>query len=1131
MGLQFASIAPDSARASGWSRISGPLLTLGAIALIELLSRTSVGLPNLGIALLLVVVYAAFRGGISAGLISVALTLPYYLYYFSIPGKLFHYELENLERLLLLVVVSPAIAVLVGVLQRRVAHMSELLLRRSEERFQKAFQVSPNPMSISTLAEGRYLDVNDSFLRTTGYTREEVVGHTLFELKILANPEDNRRLGRMLKEQGRIYREEVSFRLKSGEIRVALFSAETIEIGGQRCVISITNDVTEQKAAEQRLAMQYAITRVLAESAMISEATPKLIETICEGAGWDLGLFWRVDRQADVLRCAEIWHRPSIGASEFATLSRQIALPRGKGLPGRVWSSGRPVWIVDATKDTNFPRAAVAIKEELHGAFAFPILLGSEIIGVLEFFSRDIQQPDQNLLDTMATASSQIGQFIERKSAEEALRESEDRFRSVAETASDAIIAIDETSTILFVNPAAEKIFGHTTQEMIGSQLTMLMPEYLRHLHRAGLNQYLETGQRHISWKAVELPGLHKSGREIPLELSFAEFTRNGKHYFTGIARDITERKRIEEERAQLLAREQMSRAEAEATGRRYALLAEASRVLASSLDYEVTLNSVAQLAVPVFADWCVVDMLEKDRTIHRLAVAHMDPSRVEMARDLLRQYPYDPDGSHPIMKVLRTGQPEIAAEVSEALLAAAYPNPEQFRIVRELGFKSFMIVPLLARGRVLGAISFVLAESGRRYGPDDLGLAENLARRAALAVDNARLYRESQDANRAKDEFLATLSHELRTPLTPVIGWVHMMRNGMLAASGYERGLAAIDASSQTLARLINDLLDMSAILNGKMRIERSPVALNTVVEEAVETIRPQASKRSINIEAVLCSGDNGDAPVTVSGDRTRLVQVFWNLLYNAVKFSGDGGRVRIVCEADAKEARIHVEDQGQGIAPDFLPHIFERFRQADSSNTRSHGGLGLGLSLVKSFVEAHNGTITVASEGEGSGSRFTVRLPRAPLAASATPPAQGSEAHIEPSNGGTGARLLVIEDALDTLEMLHATLKARGYHVTACESAVEALRIAPMMWFDVIISDIGMPEIDGYELIKRLRQMPHLSDVPAIALTGYAMQRDVEAARAAGFAQHIPKPVDPTELVTRIETMLRRQKSEHEI
>ena len=314
----------------------------------------------------------------------------------------------------------------------------------------------------------------------------------------------------------------------------------------------LTTDLTEKGAELSRanltLALDSDVTQVLSEAETRGEAAPRILQLICERTGWEIGAIWRVDNPSDLLRCVAFWQPESFPASEFEKLTHETEFARGAGLPGRVWTDRHPIWIANLEADTNFPRLESAQGAGLRSALGFPVLLEGEVLGVIEFFSREPRPYDEEQLQMMATIGSHLGQLIERKQAEEALRESETRFRTLAETASDAIITIGEDSRILFVNTEAEEVFGYAIEEMVGANLTMLMPEYLRHLHHSGFNRYLETGRKHIGWTAVELPGLHKSGREIPLELSFGEFQRNGQRYFTGIARDITERKRAEAE-------------------------------------------------------------------------------------------------------------------------------------------------------------------------------------------------------------------------------------------------------------------------------------------------------------------------------------------------------------------------------------------------------------------------------------------------------------------------------------------------------------------------------------------------------------------------------------------------------
>ena len=655
-----------------------------------------------------------------------------------------------------------------------------------------------------------------------------------------------------------------------------------------------------------------------------------------------------------------------------------------------------------------------------------------------------------------------------------------------------------DSQRINFVSDHVEKMLGYSVDEWLRTPNFWLSIVHAEDRERAAAEAHaiFESrvgGVSRFRW-------LHKDGHAVPVESQSSVILdeRGEPAGMRGVTMDITERKAAEE---------------------RLRFVAEASRVLASSLDYETTLERLASLSVAALADYCLIDLTDADGGVRRVAVSHADPSRQTLV-ERLREYPPDAEQGVGVAKVLRTGETVSVPEVDDEVIASMTRNEEHATLLRELGLKSFVTVPLTARGRTIGALTFASTRKPRDYTDDDVSYAQEIASRAALAIENARLYKRAQEVNRAKDEFLATLSHELRTPLTPILGWTHMIRSGRLGEAEVSRGIRVIEKNSQSLSRLINDLLDMSSILSGKMRIERAPVELSSVVREALETVRPQADVRGVALEASL-----GGASATISGDRTRLVQVFWNLLNNAVKFSPEGGRVFVSLGTDGgREASVQVEDEGQGFTSEFLPHVFERFRQADMGTTREHGGLGIGLALVKSFVEAHGGAVRAASAGVGRGSRFTVTLPaldtNAPKSESGDLAQGGS-----PPCADEVCRVLLVEDASDTLEMLRVVFEARGYGVTTCEDAEGALRVAESERFDIIVSDIGLPKIDGYELMTQLRELAHMREVPAVALTGYAAPRDAEAALAAGFDAHVAKPVDPSALVEQVELLMRRR------
>jgi signal transduction histidine kinase len=418
--------------------------------------------------------------------------------------------------------------------------------------------------------------------------------------------------------------------------------------------------------------------------------------------------------------------------------------------------------------------------------------------------------------------------------------------------------------------------------------------------------------------------------------------------------------------RARLFESELVARADAEAARQRASFLASASEILASSLDWQGTLATIARLAVPGIADWCAVDVPETlARGGDAVAVAHVDPAKVEMAREWRRRWPPDPHALHGAPAVIRTGRSELYEEISDELLVKAVPDPAQLRVVRELGFRSAMIVPLAARGKTLGAITFVAAESGRRFGEADLAMVQELGRHAGLAADNARLYDEAQRAIRARDDVLAVVSHDLKNPLEAVTLSAALLLRAP-ESPRVRRYAEALQRSASRMDRLIRDLLDLSSIDAGKFRVELRPERLEGIVEEALAVLAPIAAEKGVVLGA---SGTR--LPEELLCDRERVLQVLSNLVGNAIQFAPRGGHVSVSALAVGPAVEVSVTDDGPGIPPDDVPHLFDRYWKS-----RSRRGTGLGLAIARGIVEAHGGQIRVES-APGAGSRFAFTLP----------------------------------------------------------------------------------------------------------------------------------------------------------
>ena len=431
--------------------------------------------------------------------------------------------------------------------------------------------------------------------------------------------------------------------------------------------------------------------------------------------------------------------------------------------------------------------------------------------------------------------------------------------------------------------------------------------------------------------------------------------------------------------------------------------------------------------------------------------------------------------------------------------------------------------MPLRIQGNVFGALTLAYSDSGRHYDESDLVLAGEIARRAAAAIDNARLYDLSQAerarveaATTAKDEFVAMVSHELRTPLNAILGWLRLMRGGTLDAPKKEHAFDVIERNTEALSQLVADLLDISRVITGKLRINPSQVDLANVVEMAIEGVRPAADAKGISIEA-----DVDREHSLMRGDGDRLQQVVWNLLANAVKFTPKKGKVTIRLRRVESDLKLVIQDTGEGIASSFLPHVFDSFRQADTGAARAHGGLGMGLSIAKHIVELHGGFIEAQSEGNGRGATFVVRLPIGPLISttlgiSRVPATKQRSANISLPRGLDGLRVLVVDDEPDARELVSYVLEMCGMEVRVAGSNAEAMTELESYTPHVIISDIGMPDEDGYLLIRNIRTLAHEEKrkTPVIALTAFARNEDRTRALVAGFNLHMAKPVEPTAL-----------------
>ena len=434
-------------------------------------------------------------------------------------------------------------------------------------------------------------------------------------------------------------------------------------------------------------------------------------------------------------------------------------------------------------------------------------------------------------------------------------------------------------------------------------------------------------------------------------------------------------------------------------------------------------------------------------------------------------------------------------------------------------------ISPLSHEGVVIGTLTIIddVTERVRR----EAELQNQIEERSRLLSSEKLARNEAERANRLKDEFLATVSHELRNPLNAILGWAHMLRLGKLTPANAERAVETIYRNAKSQAQLVADLLDVSRIISGKLRLDVRMVDLIFIINAAIDSIRPAADAKGIRLQTML---DPAAGPI--SGDADRLQQIVWNLLTNAVKFTPKGGRIQVKLQRVESHVEIEVSDSGVGISKEFLPHVFDRFRQADASTTRIHGGLGLGLSIVHQLVDLHGGGVSVHSEGEGKGATFTIILPFVGVVsnhkeAESVPPASPDEVvTFDGLPSLEGLKVLVVDDEADTRELIGEVLKEVGSEVITCRSVEEALVALEEHKPDILISDLGMPDEDGYSLISKIRALPSEQGghIPAAALTAYARAEDRMRVLRSGFQFHLPKPVDSAELVTVVASLAGR-------
>ena len=1048
-------------------------------------------------------------------------------------------------------------------------------LRRAEERYRGIFENAVVGIYQTTL-DGRYLAANAAEARILGYNSVEQLVGSDFDLtrSCYVDPARRNEFIELISKQGYVSRFESAIWRNDGsmvwisEEARALRDTEGMLIGFEGMNI----DITERKRAEEESRLMHSTTLAISESKDFKSALAAVLQNVCEATGWILGQAWVPRSDGSALELFANWATDVTATEHFRAFSQNFVFAPGVGLPGRVWVSKQLTWIRDVTMDTNFPRATAARQAGLKAGVAIPVVADDEVVAVVEFFVRESRKEDDRFGKLISSVVIQLGHLVQRKRLQGSLRASEDRFRSLVQSANDGIVLADERGNIASWNDGAQEIFGYRDDEVIGKPFTSLMPERYREAHGNGLEQFRATGESPLVGKTVELRGLRKDGGEFPLELSLASWRTEAGAFFSGIIRDITERKQAEDALRQSegkLAQAQriahlgywerdletnritwseetyrvfgLSREEKIDTFSRFQELlhpedrqrmADAiERALAGGPRYDIEYRAIWPNGEVHFVHSQGDVILDESGQPRRMFGTVHDITERKRAEEALRQaeQKYRDMFENAIEGIFQTTPEGKYLSVNPALVRMhGYDSAEELmRDVTDIG--QMVYVDPEQRDqfkRLIEAQGYVELFEYQIYRKDrrKIWICENS--RAVRDTNGAILYYEGsiediterkrveqiERANKAKSEFLSRVSHELRTPLNAILGFGQLLERQSATEQQRVR-IGHIMTAGRHLLELINEVLDISRIESGRMQLSLEPVRVTDAIREALELMRPLAAGRNIQISGPCLPTDN----TYVMADRQRFKQVLLNLMTNAVKYTPRSGRVSVsFASRDQQRIRVAVSDNGPGIAEEKLSRLFTPFDRLGAEQSTVQG-TGLGLALSQRLVQAMSGFIGVESI-VGQGSTFWVELPcaKSPLDPTATrAPQRGGIEQI-----GGERTILYVEDNLSNLTLIEQMLAEQPHVrlITAMQGRL-ALDLARQHSPDLILLDLHLPDVPGWTVLAQLKQEETTRHIPVVIISADATSQQVKRLMAAGARAYLTKPIEVAEFFRVVE------------